>query len=213
MVGERHVASTRAVRVWVALGSLVLLTAQPAGAQAVDLFGGVSELVVRNASENLANPSGGHVTVPTFGGAVGWKDRTVGFHIEVDLPRTFTNRTPGAIKSGPVTYVVTQRNLIVGGLVYRSFGNSKVRLKGLAGFSVVRNQTSTGYDFQIDPHPPAENHGAFSGGVDLTASFGHVALTLPRVRVHYVSGIIQDPSGFAIGRVLLTVGATVGWRF
>jgi len=186
---------------------------RPAVAQSVDLFGGVAELVIRNASENSVLPSGGHVSVATFGGAVGWKDRTVGFHIEVDLPRTFTNRTPGAIKAGPVTYVVTQRNLIVSGLVYGSLGNSKVRLKGLAGFSVVRNRTTVGYDFQIDPDPPAENHGAFSGGVDLTASFGHVALTLPRVRLHYVSGIIQDPSGFAIGRVLSTVGATVGWRF
>ena len=196
-----------------AIGALLVVSAQPARAQSVGLFGGVTELVVRNASEPSALPSDGHVTVPTFGAAVGWKDRAVGFHVEVDLPRTLTNRTPGAIKAGPVTYVVTQRKLIVSGLVYGSLGDSKVRLKGLAGFSVVRNQTSVGYDFQIDPDPPAENRGAFSGGVDVTSSFGPVVLTLPRVRLHYVSDIIQDESGFAIGHVLLTVGVTAGWRF
>ena len=205
---------TRAICLCFACGTCLLVPARPAVAQSVDLFGGVALVAVRNGSDaSSVFPTDGHVTVPTFGGAVGWKNQTVGFHVEVDLPATFTNRTPGAIKAGPVTYVVTQRNLIVSSLVYGSLGKNKVRLKGLAGFSLVRNQTSAGYDFQIDPDPPAENHGAFSGGADLTASFGHVVVTLPRVRLHYISGVVQDDVGFAIGHVLLTVGATVGWRF
>ena len=126
MTGRVHV--TRAIRLWFACGACLLLPALPVVAQSVDLFGGVALVAVRNGSDaSSVFPTDGHVTVPTVGGAVGWKNQTVGFHVEVDLPGAFTNRTPGAIKSGPVMYVFTQRNLIVSGLVYGSLGKNKVR--------------------------------------------------------------------------------------
>jgi hypothetical protein len=192
---------------------LLMLASSRAAAQAVDVFGGASELAARNSSEEFALPSDGQVLVPTFGAAVGWRDRAVGLDVEVVLPRTMTTLTPGLIKSGPVKYVVTQRELIISFLAFGTIGHERVRLKYLAGLSLVRNETSGRYDFNPEMSAPAKSHPAWSGGIDLTAAFGHFLVTLPNVRLHYLPGITPDDSGFATSRTLLTVGATVGWRF
>ena len=195
---------------------LLLIAPTPTAAQpSRQLFGGAGAVVARNASDSDALPSDGHAAKLFVGAVFTRKDIPASFQFELDFPETMTTRVPGSIKSGPIVYVITQRHLVASFLAGPSFAVSDaVHVNGLVGISLVRKDWSIGYSIEMDKPETREDHLAWSGGVDLGIEFRRVVMTLPRLRVRYITGITELPGpGFAPARVLFDAGVAVGWRF
>jgi hypothetical protein len=195
------------------IACVVLLPASARAQASVEVFGGGAELAIRQDRNTVG--TGAQVFVPTFGVAVGWRDGAIGLRCEVDLPRTAEASYPHLPKRGPVIVTTRQRNLITSVLFDVSFtGRSKVRLDGVGGLIVVRNQWDNVASDEVVPElPPANTYLGAAGGLDLKLCAKHVVATLPSVRLLYVAGVDKTDFGFAPGHVMLTVGATLGVRF
>jgi hypothetical protein len=196
---------------------LVLLTAAaPISAQTtLQPFGGGTLVIARNGSDEFALPTDGHAITAAAGVTVSGRGDALSLSAEFDFPKTMTRRVPGFIKSGPVTYVITQRPWIASALIGRAFAlGTLVRFQPIGGVSIVGNVASARYSFQEQqPGQGAEEHIAWSGGADLLVRSSRLVIRLPRVRVHYATGVEKEANGLGASRVLWDIGATVGWRF
>jgi hypothetical protein len=82
------------VKRWIMSAAVAFLAATPSRAQAVvEIFGGAAVITANNGSGEFALPTDGTVIVPTFGGAVGVKDRRLGVQVEVSLPPNMTKES------------------------------------------------------------------------------------------------------------------------
>ena len=149
------------------------------------------------------------------GVSVGSAENRWSVAVEGEVSRTLTSEIPGAIKAGPVTYVIKQRprlgSVLLGVALPKS---ARVRLVPLIGASLVQNAPSIRYSFQDTPTLESEQTSlAWSGGLDLAVSGPHLVLRVPRVRVHYLTGVEREFNGFGAPRVIWSIGATLGWRF
>jgi hypothetical protein len=212
------VVEARSLRIVLKTLSLLLLPLSSTTAVAqptIRVFGGAGAVIARNSSDKFALPSDGRTVKPSIGAVVARHDGKVVFHLECDWPTTMTRRVPGAIKAGPVVYVITQRDLVASFLAGRSVAaRNAARLNALGGVSLVRKEVATRYSSQEEGPGQAGNHLAWSGGVDLVIESGHLIITPARFRTHYITGIATQPlSGFAPARLLFDIGTTIGWRF
>lgn len=197
-------------------GVAVVQAATSASAQtSAEVFAGISALATTNGSDEFALPTDDHGTSAAVGISVWSTKSRWSVAVEGEVSRRFTNEVPGAIKAGPVIYVISQRpklgSALLGVAVART---ARVRLTPLFGASLVQNTPSVRYSFQDRPTLESEQtHLAWSGGLDLAVSGPHLVVRVPRVRVHYVTGIEREFNGFGAPRVLWSIGATLGWRF
>jgi len=192
---------------------LPLLLSAPHGAAqpSIQVLGGANLLFARNGSDEFALPTDGRTLVPAFAFALVPRGR-LGLQLEADLPRTMTKLVPGAIKAGPVTYVVTQRNLVLSAMGRVPLSTGKVGLIGLVGPSLARNRTNVRYSVEPAQSGPAETRLALSGGLELDVTVGRMVIAAPTLRFHYITGLEGAENGFRPSRALLTLGASVGWR-
>lgn len=198
-------------------GALFLLAsaADTAGQPTAQLFGGGSVVFAKNGSDEYGLPSDGRAVSAAVGASVARKDGGVLLSAELDFPRTMTTRVPGAIKAGPVTYVITQRPWVASAMIGHAFAlGAHARVEPLVGASLVGNAPSVRYSFQTEPTlEAAQQRLAWSGGVDLLVRSSRVVFRVPRVRLHYVTGMEREFNGFGAPRVLWSVGTTIGWQF
>jgi len=198
-------------------GALLLLgAAAPAAAQpTVHLFGGVGVVFANNGSDGFGLPTDGRAVSAAVGASVTRKDGGVSLSAELDLPGTMTKLVPGVIKAGPISYVITQRPWVASAMIGHAFAlGAQVRLQPLVGASLVGNALSVGYAFQNEPTLQTEHLDlAWSGGVDLLVRSSRIVFRVPRVRLHYVTGVERELNGFGAPRVLWNVGTTIGWQF
>lgn len=196
--------------------AVVVLPAAPSSAQtSAEVFAGAGVLATANGSTEFALPTDNHGAAAIVGVSV-WSTEsrwTVAF--EGELSRTLISEVPGAIKAGPVTYVISQRPRLGSALLGVALARTaRVRLVSLIGASLVQNTPSTRYSFQDAPALESQQTRlAWSGGVDLAVSGRHLVVRVPRVRVHYLTGVEREFNGFGAPRVIWNVGATLGWRF
>lgn len=193
-------------------GSLVLAPTGVGARPAFEVHAGGTLVHATNGSDEFALRTDGHVLVPSLGGAWIPGHGRLGAQLEASFPRDMTRLIPGSIKSGPVTYVVTRRDLVASALLRGAvWRRHALRLDALGGASLVRNETKVRYSFQPPTPQPRESHFALSGGLDLQLGAGRVMVTVP-LRAHYITGIDHELTfGFAPGSVLLSAGAALGW--
>ena len=194
----------------------VVLPATHATAQAsAELFAGASVLVTANGSDEYALPTDNHGVAGVAGLSVWSPTSRWSVVLEGEWSRTLTGEVPGAIKAGPVTYVISQRPRLGRGLFGFAVARSqRVRLIPLLGASIVQNTPTVRYSFQQAPTLESEQTNlAWTGGLDIVASGPHLVFRVPRVRVHYLTGVEREFNGFGAPRVIWSAGATVGWHF
>ena len=206
----------RIVQVVLLTLAVVMLSATHAMAQAsAELFVGPTVLVTANGSDEFALPTDNHGVAGVVGLSVWSPASRWSGALEGEWSRTMTGEVPGAIKAGPVTYVISQRPRLGSALVGFAAARSKrVRVVPALGVSVVQNTPTVRYSFQQKSTLASEQTNlAWSGGLDIVASGAHLVLRVPRVRVHYVTGIEREFNGFGAPRVIWSAGVTLGWRF
>jgi hypothetical protein len=197
-------------------GAAVVLSAAPSSAQtSAEVFAGASLLATSNGSTEFALPTDNHGVAAVVGFSVWSPERRWCVGVESELSRTLTREVPGAIKAGPVTYVISQQPRLGGVLLGLAVAQTpRVRLVTLIGASLVQNTPTVRYSFQEKPTLESEQTRlAWSGGVDVAVSRGRLVVRVPRLRVHYLTGVERALNGFGAPRVLWSAGATLGWRF
>ena len=193
-----------------------MLPATHATAQASpELFAGASVLVTANGSNEFALPTDNHGVAGVVGLSVWAPTSRWSVVLEGEWSRTLTGEVPGAIKAGPVTYVISQRPRLGSGLVgFAAARSQRVRLVPVLGVSVVRNTPTVRYSVQQASTLASEQTNlAWTGGLDIVAGGSHLVLRVPRVRVHYLTGVEREFNGFGAPRVIWSAGATLGWHF
>lgn len=196
--------------------AVVVLPATHATAQvSAEVFAGASVLVTANGSDEFALPTNSHGVSGVIGLSVWTPASRWSGVLEGEWSRTMTGEVPGAIKAGPVTYVISQRPRLGSAFVgFAAARSQRVRLVPVLGVSVVQNTPTIRYSVQEPSTLASEQTSlAWSGGLDIVASGPHLVLRVPRVRVHYVTGIEREFNGFGAPRVIWSAGATLGWRF
>lgn len=197
-------------------GAVGVLSAAPSSAQiSTEVSAGVSVLATTNGSTEFALPTDHHGVAAIVGVSVWPSERRWSVAFEGDLSRTLAREVPGAIKAGPVTYVISQRPRLGSALLGVALAQTaRVRLVSLIGASLVQNVPSIRYSFQDSPTLDSpQTRLAWSGGVDLALSGPRLVVRVPRVRAHYLTGVEREFNGFGAPRLIWTVGATLGWRF
>jgi hypothetical protein len=205
----------RSIRVPLVAALTGPLFLSPAGLGAGPAFGvhaGVELVQATNGSDQFALPTDGRTLAPRLSAAYIPEHGRLGVQVELTFPHDMRKEIPGAIKSGPVTYVVTRRDAVASALLRGALWRRRaLRLIVLGGASLVRNETKVRYSFQPPTPRSYDSHVGISGGLDLELGAGRVVVTLP-LRVHYITGINHELTfGFAPGAILLGAGATIGW--
>ena len=197
-------------------GAAVAWSATPAKAQAsAEVFAGATVLVTANGSDEFALPTDNRGVAGVVGFSVWAPESRWSVALEGEWSRTLTSEEPGAIKAGPVTYVISQRPRLGSALLgFAAAQSQRVRLVPVLGVSVVQNKPTIRYSVQQTSTLESEQTSlAWSGGLDIVVSGPHLVVRIPRVRVHYVTGVEREFNGFGAPRVMWSAGAALGWRF
>ena len=196
--------------------AVVVLPVTPATAQAsAEVFAGATVLVTVNGSDEFALPTDNHGLAGVVGLSVWAPESRWSVVLESEWSHTLTAEVPGAIKAGPVTYVISQRPRLGSALLgFAAARSQRVRLVPVLGVSVVQNTPTVRYSFQETSTLESEQTSiAGTGGLDIVVTTSHLVLRMPRVRVHYLTGVDREFNGFGAPRVIWSAGATLGWRF
>lgn len=177
------------------------------------VFGGGRIAVAPKDDDATTSTPGGQSAGITIGAEVRPKSRDLALIAEVDLPTTTTHEDYGTLKSGPVTYVVSQKHWVVSALVAQGIRLSgTVSLRPAIGVALVGISPDVRYSYR-PLEATQQQHFAWVGGLGLRVRRHHLLVDAPTVRVRFLTGTKDEAIVFRPTPFIWSIGANVGWSF